>query len=130
MQKAKAQHEAEMARTDFEARQREQREASEQDVRLEQQRQETELKHLSAMQGAIGASAQDVMQLMVAREQGPPARLIQVVGDVKPIVSLGAGGDAAVEAAEAAHAVSPTRGRLALRRATSAERRRGAEAAA
>jgi len=102
MQKAKAMHEAEMQRTAFEAKQRELREQAEQEAALDQQKQQGELQHLSALQGAVGASADDMVRVLVAREQGPPARLIQIAGDCKPIVSVGGAEEAAAGAAAGA----------------------------
>jgi regulator of protease activity HflC (stomatin/prohibitin superfamily) len=88
MEKAHAAHEAEMKRTTFEAQQRELREAAELETTLEQQRQESELKHLAAMQGTVGLGSGDMLNLLVAREHGPPAKLIQIAGDCKPFVSV------------------------------------------
>jgi len=91
MQKAKKLHEAEMQRASFEAAQREAREAAEQETSLLQQRQQTELKHLLAMQADLGLKSSDTANLLVAREHGTPARLIQITGDARPIVQVGDG---------------------------------------
>lgn len=93
MQKAHAQHEAEMQRASFEATQREGSEAAQQETHLLQQRQETELKHLLAMQANLGLKPNDTTSLLIAREHGAPARLIQIVGDAKPVVQIGDGDD-------------------------------------
>ena len=124
MQKAKAQHEAEMQRSAFEARQRELREEAEQEARLEKQRQMDELQHLTAMKTSVGANSHDMVNLLVARENGPPARLIQITGDCRPVVSLG--GD--VDAALSDGGGTPAKSRMSFRRSTSAERRRGVDA--
>ena len=121
MQKAKAQHEAEMQRTSFEATQRELREASEQEATLDLRRQQHELEHTKALQAAVGASGGEIVQLLLAREQGPPARLIQIAGDARPVISVGGADDASSSAEGAGY----LKGRLSFKRATSAERRRG-----
>ena len=58
---------------------------AEQEAKIEVHRQHAELEHLASMQSAVGASAADMVQLIVARENGPPARLIQVLGDCQPL---------------------------------------------
>ena len=87
--------EAEMKRTAFEAHQRELREAAELETTLENQRQDAELKHLAAMQSTVGLGSGDVLNLLVAREHGPPGKLIQIAGDCKPFVSVGDASDSA-----------------------------------
>ena len=89
MQKADAAHAAEMARTAFEAKQRERREAAEQEALLHERRQQAELGHLANLQAAVGAEGRDMLTLLIAQQQGPPAKLIQITGDAKPIVSVG-----------------------------------------
>jgi len=81
MQKAQATHAAEMTRSDFEAKQREKREAADQEVGLLTSRQDAELAHLSKLRSQLGMPPQAVAQLLVAREQGAPAKLVQVMGD-------------------------------------------------
>ena len=87
MQKAQAEHTAEMQRTAFEAKQREKREAAEQETALLTSRQQAELAHLAKMRADLELEAKDVSQLLVAREQGAPSKLIQVVGDARAAVA-------------------------------------------
>jgi len=88
MQKAQAEHTAEMQRTAFEAKQREKREAAEQETALLTSRQQAELAHLAKMRADLELEAKDVSQLLVAREQGAPSKLIQVVGDARAAVQV------------------------------------------
>jgi len=115
MEKRQEQHKAAMARTAFEAAQKEASEAAELEAALTAARQEGELKHLAAMQRTVGLQPSEVSQILIAREQGPPTRLIQISGDARPIVQVGDAG--VVDAAD--DGASSARGRLAVRRAPS-----------
>jgi len=116
MAKKQAQHEAEMQRAAFEANQREEQEGGELEVRLQLLRQETELKHVAATQRTVNLQPSEMAQLLIAREQGPPARLIQIAGDCRPVVQVGDGPADVAEVDDAAGGSSSVRGRLAMRR--------------
>jgi len=89
MQLAEAEHAAAMQRTEFVARQKELAEAADQETALAEKRQSAELGHLAQMQERLGLQGADMAGLLVARSHGTPAKLIQIVGESKPIVQLG-----------------------------------------
>jgi hypothetical protein len=114
MAKAAAAHEAEMSRAKFEAAQKEVREAAELETTLLQARQRAEIAHLAEIQSSVGLQPPEMATLLVAREHGPPGKLIQISGDCRPVVQLG--DDATVPADEVGAAA---KGRVGFRRSAS-----------
>lgn len=88
MELAQAEHVAAMARNEFVARQRELAEAEEQKAQQQAKRHTDELDHLTQLQARLGLQGADMAQLLVAKAHGTPAKLVQIVGDSKPVVHL------------------------------------------
>lgn len=82
MEKAQAEHVAAMKRERFTAEMTEQREAAEQKATLQAAREECELKHLRALRESLRLDGQQMAQLMVAKTQGAPSKLIQIAHGV------------------------------------------------
>jgi len=78
MERAQAEHTAEMKRQRFVAEMTETREEAEQKARLQQGQDETELAHLSAIRERLQIEGREMAQLLVAKAQGPPSKLIQI----------------------------------------------------
>jgi len=88
MAKAAAAHDAEMSRAKFEAAQKETREAAELETALEQERRQAEIQHLKALQNTVQLQPSEMAMLLVAREHGPPGKLIQITGGGQPVVKV------------------------------------------
>merc|ERR1711988_1544955 len=70
MDKAQAEHAAQMKRERFMAEMTEQREAAEQKTRLQRECNEAELAHCRSIQESLGLAASEMAQLLVAKSQG------------------------------------------------------------
>jgi len=82
MEKAQAEHVASMQRERFTAGMAEEREAAEQKAQLKSAQDEAELHHLQAMRERLGLEGSEMAQLLVAKSQGAPAKLIQIARGV------------------------------------------------
>ena len=82
MERAQAEHTARMKRERFTADMTEQRETAEQKARLQAAANESELAHLQATRERLGLQGADMAQILVARTQGAPAKLIQIARGV------------------------------------------------
>jgi len=82
MERAQAEHTAQMTRERFTADMTEQRETAEQKAWLQAAANEAELAHLQATRERLGLQGADMAQILVARTQGAPAKLIQITRGV------------------------------------------------
>jgi len=103
METTEAEHRASLQRRRFEAEQLEARQRKEQEIdlakqkqeqeiMLAQRKQEQELALLDRMKKALDLNPQAIASIVVSREQGAPAKLVQITGsaDIKPTLELGA----------------------------------------
>jgi len=90
MEMAKAEHRARLQRTDFEASQREMREAAEQETEAQRAKHDAERAHYEALRAGLQLAPADVAALLVAKAH-VPAKLIQITGggaEARPIVHV------------------------------------------
>lgn len=87
MEVAQAEHRAAMARSQFEATQRERAEEADSALAASRAKEGAELAHLAALKAQLDLSGTDVAALLVARAH-TPAKLIQITGDAKPVVHV------------------------------------------
>merc|ERR1712137_1260762 len=78
MERAQAEHAAQMRRERFTAEMTEQREAAEQKARLEHAQNEAGTAHFAALREKLQLEGHDMAQLLVAKAQGTPNKLIQI----------------------------------------------------